>query len=498
MELPFEKTVCHYWKQKFYKLHEQEQTQELRLPEGMPNVGRVISTWGQMILRGKEWSDRSIGISGGVMVWVLYQPEDGGEPLKLESWIPFQSRVDMPESKMDGTIRVECVLRGMDARISSVRKLVVRCSVGLLVQALVPESLEMFVPSQLPEDLEILRDSYPLTLIKEAGEKSFALDELLERTVGMDIKELIYYRLDPQLLEQKVLGSKAVFRGVGALHLLYRNGDGRLACTDFEIPFAQYVELDDEYEPDAQISSVLCLTGLELDREEDGCLHLRCGIVSQYCVQARAVFDYVEDAYSLCRDVELSVCEARISALLDSQSRTLELSQRIGTDGEAVLDACFHSGAPMIRKTESGTSVAMEGTFGCLLAGSEGLQGKNGKASAETAWQAHCTTDTVCFSRNKGCVTVTRDGADWRAQTQVVLDLSSICDQSLRSVQALKLGAERAPEPEAPSVIIRAKGEQERLWDLAKRCGSTVAAIEEMNQLDSEPDSNRLLLIPVL
>ena len=37
---------------------------------------------------------------------------------------------------------------------------------------------------------------------------------------------------------------------------------------------------------------------------------------------------------------------------------------------------------------------------------------------------------------------------------------------------------------------------QER--DLAKRCGSTVSAIERINALDSEPEDEQLLLIPVL
>ena len=143
MELPFEKTVCRYWKQKLYQLHNQEQTQELRIPDGMPDVGRIISTWGQVVIRGKEWRERGLGISGGVMVWVLYQPEGEGELQRLETWVPFQARLDMPPSDQDGTIRVQSVLRGVDARTTSSRKLMLRCAIGLLVQALVPAEAEI-------------------------------------------------------------------------------------------------------------------------------------------------------------------------------------------------------------------------------------------------------------------------------------------------------------------------------------------------------------------
>ena len=37
---------------------------------------------------------------------------------------------------------------------------------------------------------------------------------------------------------------------------------------------------------------------------------------------------------------------------------------------------------------------------------------------------------------------------------------------------------------------------EERLWDLAKKCGSTVSAISQANHLEGEPEAGRMLLIP--
>ena len=36
------------------EIQNSEQTQEIKLTEGMPDVGRIVSAWGQPILRGKE------------------------------------------------------------------------------------------------------------------------------------------------------------------------------------------------------------------------------------------------------------------------------------------------------------------------------------------------------------------------------------------------------------------------------------------------------------
>ena len=43
---------------------------------------------GQTILRGKEWRSDSVSFSGGMMVWILYAPEDGSEERCIDGWIP--------------------------------------------------------------------------------------------------------------------------------------------------------------------------------------------------------------------------------------------------------------------------------------------------------------------------------------------------------------------------------------------------------------------------
>lgn len=500
MELPFEKTVCRYWKQKLYTLHNQEQTQELRLPDAMPDVGRIIASWGQVVLRGKEWRERGLGMNGGVMVWVLYQPEGEEGLQRLETWIPFQSRLDMPPSDEDGCIRVQSLLRSVDARITSSRKLMIRCGIGLLVQALVPAEAEIYSPRSLPEDLEVLRSSYPIMLTRETGEMTFLVDEELEMPGAVSpVQRIVYFQLEPELQDQKVLGSKAVFRGIGNLHILYWNQEEKLCSYDFQVPFAQYMDLEGDYEQDAQVSNLFCVTSLELDVEEEGGLRLRCGMVSQYTVQDRSVLDLVEDAYSPCRDVQMARQTLTMPAILDSRQQSMEMSQSISGQDDTLVDRWFLPDFPRVNRQADQVTVQMDGFFGTLMEDKAGLTTERiGKGSAEARNPAHCTTDTVCFSWRKGNVGCRKEGADWRVDTQMVLDLSSICSQSLDMVTGMELGQERAPDPERSSVIIRAKGSDERLWDLAKRCGSTVSAIERMNQLDGEPDEDQLLLIPVI
>ena len=116
MELQFEKKDLRCLRRVADQVIYGEQTQEVRLPDGMEDIGSVLSAWGQVILRSKEWRRDGMSISGGVTVSVLYAGEEGGKPRHLEAWLPFQMKCDFPDPGRDGSIVAWGLLESLDAR----------------------------------------------------------------------------------------------------------------------------------------------------------------------------------------------------------------------------------------------------------------------------------------------------------------------------------------------------------------------------------------------
>ena len=478
MELPFEKRVSRFWQQKLYTPVRKEETQEYKLPEGMPDLGRVIAAWGQVVLRGKEWRSRHIGISGGVMLWVLYAPEGGGEMRRIESWLPFSVRVEHNQDGEDGVIRAECMLCSVDARIASSRKLMLRANLGLMVQTLLPRTAELMEPGELPGDLEVLERAYPMILTREAGERSFLCEERLPLPQGSPgISRIIYFRLTPRVTEQKVLGGRAVFRGVGDLHLLYQDDREELHSIDLELPIAQYLDLQGDYEEEAEISNLLCVTSLELEPDSNGELFIRCGLVSQYIINAPTVIRCLEDAYSPRRELELVRQEVHLPGWLEEQVRQFELRERLTGEGIPV-DQIFFPEPCMVTRIPEGAEVRMGGSFQTLCRSEDGeLMGKCQKTSETVKLPGSC--DTIPCTWLRGGSRAHREGSGWTVEQTMDASLASICTKPMEMVAGIKAGALCDPDPERPSVIIRAKRGEETLWDIAKDCGSTVSAIQQ-------------------
>ncbi len=477
----------------------QEQTQELRLPEGMPDVGRVMACWGQVVLRGKEWRGDSVGVSCGVTVCVLYAPEDGSRAQCAEAWIPMSFKWEIPDTKADGRILCWPLLKSADARVLSGRKLMLRATVGVLAQVYIPCQVQSFVPGELPADVQLQRKVYPMCLVRELGEKAFMLDEDLTLPPSApEPEKIVRCSLLPEIAENKVLGDKAVFRGTGILHILYRTPEGTFHSGDFEIPFSQYTELEQDYGDTAQVDIKPVVTSLELESGEEGRLRLKAGLAGQYVLYDIQDISVVEDAYSPDRAVTVKQENVEIPAVLDRQSQRIRAEQTAAFGSSRVVDVAFYPGNCRRQRNGDSVDVELPAVFSVLCYDTEGVL-----QAATAHWQGDMSfslspegeMQTICGPLGKPQASAGEDSTVLRSD--VLLDTVSYTAQAMSVVLGLTLGEAAQKDPARPSLILRRAG-KECLWDLAKKNGSTVDAIRKVNDLPGEPDPDQMLLIPVL
>ena len=496
MELKFNKKSLHCMRPFFSKIHTQEQTQEIRLPDAYPDIGKVIGCWGQVLMRGKEWHSSFMGANGGVMAWVMYAPEDGTPPRVLDVWIPIQCRWDFQESVDDGVMILRSVLSNLDGRSISARKMMVRASVDTFAQASGKYTMQLAEPAQIPEDVELLTRTYPVDLPMEAGEKQVQMEEMLTLPGNLPpIYKFIRYQMMPSITEQKVLGNRLVFRGQAGIDMDYMTEDGTVHNWETEIPFSQYTELDGEYSPSATAWVMPMVTAMELDLTDDGQLQMRGGIAAQYTVFDRNVVSVVEDAFSTRRDVTPKVEQIQLPALLDNSA------VEVPVEGNSQMERIWQS-IPMVQYprmdvSDEGMRVKLSGQFQSLgMDAEEQLTGDTSRFEGSIPFssapenQAHLWLGDV----QKPDVIPVNDGQLLRTTYPISMQMYS--GETIPMVTELEMGEEHPADPNRPSIILRRAGD-EGLWAIAKSTGSTVSAIRKANQLDDEPEVGQMLLIPI-
>lgn len=493
MELQFKKNSisCLHWVKR--ELGTQEVTQEVRLTEAMPDIGRVLCSWGQMIIRSKEWRGDTVTVVGGIMAWILYAPEDGTEPRCIDAWIPYQLRWEHMDADREGPLRISPLLRFVDARTVSARKFMVRAGAAAYAEAMCPGQVQCYSGEEVPEDVELLRRIYPVRLPKEAGEKIFQMDEELPLN---DAQNLLSYSLQPEITDCRVLANKVVFRGTGRLHLIYCCPEGRIRTSDFEVPFSQFAELESSYSPDARADICFGITLLELDLE-DGKLGLKCGLVAQYLVDDRELVEIAEDAYSPRRMVNVQLESLRLPSILEDRMETLTASHTAQNQRGEVVDLKFMPDFPRQRRSADGVELEIPGVFQTLYYGEDGIL-----QSSNTRWETrlelpageNSRIDPMVFPQGEAVAMQKPDGMELSAH--MALKLRTTSDSGLPMVTGLELGELQEPDDRRPSLIVCRPG-GESMWEIAKRTGSTIAAIQNANGIQDEMPTDRMILIPI-
>ena len=497
MEMKFTKNTLECLRPTAGPVHTQEQTQEIRLPDGYPDVGTVLGCWGEVLIRGKEWRSASMSANGGVMVWVMYMPEDGTQPRVLDAWIPIQSRWELPDGSDEGVIILKPVITHVDGRGVSARKVLVRVCVDVYAHAMCKDTLEIAQPPKMPDDVQLLIQNYPVDLSMESGEKQIQLEEILTLDDNLPpIHKIVCYHGVPSVSEQKVLGNRLVFRGQMVLHLLYMTEDGTIGQWKKEIPFSQYTELDGEYGNTATAWVLPIMTALELDRGEDQNWNLRAGIAAQYTIFDKKMIEIVEDAYSHNRQITLKMEEIQVPAVLDTTNMELPLESSLKGDISKIYNTSIYGTYPVLRHGDA-DNLEMDGQFACICNNAEGtMQEERANFSAKVPFPGATENQVQIWmgDMDEPDVSAGADGFILRGQVPVAVHVYS--GQSVPMITELEMGELQEPDPKRPSIILR-RADNEGLWEIAKKCGSSVAAIQEANQLTGEPEMGQILLIPV-
>jgi len=498
MELQFDKYHCKSLHKNFSQILDQELTMDIRLPESLPDVGRVLGSWGQVILRGKEWRSNSVGISGGVMAWVLYTPDNGTHLESVETWIPFQMHWDIPESQRDGTICTLPLIKAIDARSISARKLMLRVNISVNCSAYEPRETPIYRQvEQLPEDIQVLKQTYPLELPVEAGEKQIQLEErLILEDFCPPIDKICYFDITPQITETKILGNKLLFRGNAKFHVAYSGSNNQIQILDQELLFSQYTLLDTEYGLHAKAWLQPVITGLELELTAEQPM-IKAAISIQYIIYDQKMLELTEDAYSITRELTLDKQSLQIYSRLDATEINMELSQKLSLQAKQILDAVWYPEHPEKSYNSGKLEITQPGILQLLYIDAEdnyqcGISFVKQTDGMVSAPQNQIDLYSTCMYRpqvylNNNDVSITID---------VTLQSIASSENGLEMVTGMKVGNVIELDPLRPSLILQKTGKK-RIWDIAKQHSAKISDIQSANNIQDEPSTDQVILIPI-
>ena len=502
MELVFEEQTIEYLRRTLCKSTSQELTQELIVPDSYPDCARVVFTGGSCVMRGKECRDGSVIVTGGVRAGLLYVPEDGAEARGLECYLPFAIREDDPAATAQMYLMASCRVKSADARLINSRKILVRVDLVCELTGYENASQTVKTLKDAPAYLQTKQESYRCTLPREYAEKPFSMTEDLDLT-GQEaaMQTIVQYWLSPIVTDKKLMGNKAVCKGMLFLKVLYLASDGTPETCVRQIPFSQYCELRGDYADDEWIAAVE-ITGNELElskiEDADAKLLLSVSLLLQCTAMQTTQLTLTSDAYTTRGTFEPEWSEVSLPCVLDMAKTSGTLRGSVPKQARAVLDSTLYLDAAAAQKEDGGVKFTVPASVNILYLDEEGqLQSAIVRDQVTASVPAgSCASCTAAVSGSQeGFAAPSGGGIDVRYD--VDLSVCCRCDEALRTLSGGTL-TDTGSAPEQFCVVVKTNSKTQSLWDLAKAYRTSEAAIAQANGITTgEAEQGELLLIPM-
>lgn len=482
---------------------------DFSLPDYCPDISKIFKCRAVPRVSSKGINGKTVNIECSVCINLLYSDKDGNI-CAYEHIYPFVKNIEMPEEADGANICCRAKCEYVNCRAVTGRKIDIHGAVGLNVKVFRRKSTDV-ISDYDDSETELRRTIAPTTVPMGYAEKYLIAEETIRIGQGRPpIKGLLRYDATASVNDTKLIEGKAVVKGEITLNLLYcpENGSNP-QCVRSVIPFSQIVEVEgmtDSCRCDTRAEIVFS----ELKPQMSSGMPADCFAFSAkllisceaFCTGETAV---VSDAFS--RRYKADISRSRVSLEKINTSineihrckKSVELEESISS----VID--LWCGVQSYKTKFDGENIFINGTVtvGMILCSEKG-----------NAIYGESATDFECKYpvKSGGGVLHAEPQTEVRSCSYTIADSNRIELQAELGINAtvyernemllvsdISIDTESRVQPRGRmAMAVYFSGENECVWDVARKYNAAVEEIMQINGLEEDClPSGKMLLVPV-
>lgn len=484
-------TGISYYDKRLARISACTETADSIVPDTFPDIGRVVCAYGTAAIRDQTPQNGRLLISGTVQVTVLYEPENGGGLRRLSVPVSFAHIEECEGLDAEAVCAVSCHAAAVDAAAVNSRKLSVSVQLCFSMEGYCSTGCEITETVDIP-GMELLSTLQTVTLIEQAREYPLTIldDVNLPDASGLS---LVHTSCAMRLSECRAMHGKVVLKGEAAVQCLALQEDDAVRVLTSSTPFTQILELPDAEEGDA-LSAQLTVREADCRLEADGLLSYTVSACAVVLLRRTRAVRRIDDLYLPGKTLQLQEDKAVLHSMpplvpfTAEATETLQTSQHVSHIISAHAYCC---GAKRSVQDELQLTAAVQ-----ILYLSDDQQMR--------ALQRMLPLTMPCTAAGEVSQIELSARASSAGEKGILLSvtasgMAAAEEYSLfRHITAVETG-EPQQDNGGVTLLLRYVDGEQRLWDIAKSCGTTMEAIRQANELaaDAVSVSGTMLLIPI-
>jgi len=471
----------------------QEETAEFIVPDVYPDAAKVVEVSAICCQREQEMHSGSMTVSGTFHATVLFLAEESEEVCVQDVFLPYSVRLSADEIPDNAFGQAEVRIRSADARIINSRKLMVRVSYAA--------RLSVYTPSMLcirsyegNGKVQVLQTDELQYVAIAAAEKTMTFSESIQLPEqNAPLRRVIRVRPSLHQREQRLTEGRAVWQGSLELSILCLLDNGQVSRSAVELPVAQYLDLDIDSD-EGMLRILPVLTDFRLEEDASGTYLLSAGIRFQAMVWGSIPVTMILDGYCIGAEFKPEFEPAVLRSWIAEPKENVMAESAMREMPHKPVDCAVWVDFPVCRRGEKEISV------GTVVNAQALCYDENGTLFGETArTEVSCSfpagKDTVCYADADATGHAVFRPSEKKIQSSVDISVRCVEEKKLQTIIAAQTEQKEGKQEDLPSLIVRRISGETTLWDVAKKAGTTVQAIQDANSLDGDTLQNGMLLL---
>ncbi|MGL5414190.1 MAG: DUF3794 and LysM peptidoglycan-binding domain-containing protein [Clostridium sp.] len=488
--------------------------EEYLIPDTHPDVEEVLMVDAKPVVTSKDITGDKVVIEGKIEYNVLYLArEDSLVVCSVNYSQKFSNTLDLEEGEHKVICEVDCRVEHIEAKIINERKVSIDGVMNINWEKYKEKEIELIKDVESEENVEMLKKNECVNKTK--------LDELLEiigksvLRVSMDkpqISKILKSEITLQKKETKI-GDEKVYCGCYCkVNVLYLGNEGKEVYHLDDNVYISKELLAPDVTPDMDISTKMGLVGKNVTIEEDDLGESRivniefkvsCGVK----VFSKENLEVIIDAYSPSFPVEVKKdnCEMGMIHGIYNNEATVKDNIYIKEDDLKPESIITSAGNVIItEKIVVSDRVSIEGYLKvCVVYKTGDAEKYLAKVDGDIPFTA--TMETMGSKKGmhiiaNACIedlNVIIEANTIAVKANLQVNAKVLFEVSKEIVNDIKETEDEKQEKKA-SITIYVIGENDKLWDLAKKYKTTTEKIKKMNDMNDEDElvCGEKLLIP--
>ncbi len=485
---------------------EQPFDEQFTLPDYCPDIRRVLKCRIVPKIAQKQAVGGCINLDGVISLSLIYVDSDGGIR-SYESQSSFTRSIELTADCDDIAVTASCRTDYCNCRAKSERSFEAHAAISISVSAVACCDTQLITDIDEPS-VQMKRGSTPAVLPQGRAEKYLLInDEVSLPDKCPSIRNILRHDTVAVIKDKRIVGSKLVLKGELIMNVLYF-GEETANCERFTdtVPFSQILDIAGISEDCSCVASAELISAELTPRTGmSGDMRVVC-VSAKLCLAATAFCSgevpYITDAYSTRYEMQLDADEVCFEKVAASYSEPCEIKRTLDipvSSGSQIVDMWCYTALLSCTGNDNGVSAKGNVTYCIILRDQSGEPSYYERvydfeskiaASMPPVYELKCTSDVVACSG-----IITPDGVEVKAE---LLNSCDIVEQNkCKVITQAALENEKKLRHSPSSVIVYFAGEDESVWEVARRYSTSPDAISSVNSLKSDLiPQGKTLVIP--